>query len=212
MALVVLLVGVIMSAILIDMGYSFSTITRQQRNFYADHVAAADYVQAAKGWLIQDNINRGTVWHGQGLSSRDSPVSSVSDLLLDDPHVSYDLDVAPHGVGRQRVVVNVFDVQYQLSHLGSALQNDYEQMRVLPAPINAVGGSSTSAGEGMESQLGGPTTGDIGTKEESGGRFYPWDRFGAYVVRVQLFNVSAGGSVLTRTAEEAFFQLLSDDI
>jgi hypothetical protein len=204
-----------LSGLLIRMGYSFLTNTRQQRSFYGDHISVTDYVQAVKGQLIQENLNRGAagdgVWHGQGLGYElASEIHNVADLLLNDVKFSFDADVGSMGQGRQRVHVNVFDVHYQESQLRNSLREDPEQMRILPAPINAIAGTSIAAGGqgGIEGGAADPTK---GTQSEavSESLHYPWDRFGAYVVRVQLFDVDGlNQSTLKRTAEEAFFQVL----
>jgi hypothetical protein len=212
LALVVVVVGSVLSAILIHMGYSFLTNTRQQRSFYGDHVTVTDYVQAVKGQLIAANLaNPGGVWHGQGLNDElDSKIGSVSDLLLsDDPRFSFDAEVGTIGQGSQRVRVNVFDVHYHENQLQSSLRSDAEQMRILPAPINATGGRAASSTGDTEGD--GKSSGK-GTIEGSVGGTYPWNRFGAYVVRVQLFNVDSLNRVtLARAAEEAFYQVLSPD-
>jgi hypothetical protein len=214
MALVIVVVGSVLSGILIHMGYSFLTSTRQQRNFYGDHLSVTDYIQEVKGLLIQANIDRGAggggVWHGQGLDDElDSEIRSVSDLLLNDARFSFDADVVSIGQERQKVRVNVFDVHYHERQLQDGLREDAAQMRILPAPINATGGRAASSINDTEGDGKSPGKGTI---EGSVGGTYPWDRFGAYVVRVQLFNAGTAGRLTpVRTAEEAFYQILSPD-
>jgi hypothetical protein len=214
LALVVVLVGSVMSGVLIHMGYSFLTSTRQQRDFYGDHVSVTDYVQAVKGQLIQANIERGSILHGQGLDDElESEIDSIDDLLLEDlgdVKFSFEENVTSMGKVRQRVHVNVYDVHYNERQLQASLRSDDVQMKLLPAPINATGSRAASSVIGSE---GGGKSPGRGTFEEGAGSSYPWDRFGAYVVRVQLFNVDAlGRTTPVRTAEEAFYQVLSRDI
>jgi hypothetical protein len=216
LALIIAIVGAILSGAIIQRGYSFFRSMGRQRSFYGDHVSVTDYVQAVKGQLIQANIERGAsgdgVWHGQGLNDElASEIHSVADLLLNDARFSFDVSLGSIGQGRQRVRVNVFDVHYQENQLQNSLRNDPGQMSVLPAPINALMGKSTNSSSGQGGAEGEAEDPTKGTQSEaaSGELHYPWDRFGAYVVKVELFDVDGlNQPTLKRTAEEAFFQVL----
>jgi hypothetical protein len=131
----------------------------------------------------------------------------VSDLLVDHPKLSYDITVASHGVGAQKVLVNVFDVCY--SEVSPDLRGDFVQMRTLPPPLTVLPGSTSGAGGSIESERD-ATAPDLGAPDTGvGGSAFPWQQYGAYVVRVQLYNITPSGSLhLVRTAEEAFSQVL----
>jgi hypothetical protein len=101
-------------------------------------------------------------------------------------------------------------IVYHENQLQDSLREDAAQMRILPAPINATGGRAASSTNDTEGDGKSPGKGTI---EGSVGGTYPWNRFGAYVVRVQLFNVDAPNRLTpVRTAEEAFYQVLSKDM
>jgi hypothetical protein len=216
---VVVLVAGVLAGVLIEMGYSFLAGTTQQRNFYGDHVSVADYVQAVKGRLIQANIDYGAVVHGRGLFSLGSEIDHVSDLVLDEGSfdlASFDAEVGSRGQGRQRVNVNVFDVHYHASQLQDSVRNDSAQMKILPAPINAIAGKSVSSSAPTPGESEGDALDpETGSKTEAGfgDNVYPWERFGAYVIRVRLYNAASVTNhwTLERTAEEAFYQVLSPD-
>jgi hypothetical protein len=206
MALTVTVMGSLIALALITMGYSFLKSSARQRNFYGDHVSVTDYVQDVKGKLIAKNISDGQVQHGKGLSSSSSPIASIDNLVLDG-YNSPDIPVGSWGLGKQKVSVTVYDAYYFYDQLDPALRNDSAQMALFPPPINALAAGSTGADAETEGESQGDST--IGTNS-SPGTFYPWSSFGAYVVRVQLYNVDMlGATRLTRTAEEAFFQVLN---
>jgi hypothetical protein len=83
-------------------------------------------------------------------------------------------------------------------------------MKMLPPPMDALnGGASISGNMDTEKEV---IAGDVGTADRGVTSSWPWDKYGAYVVRVQLRNVDAAGrSIPARTAEEAFYQVLSPD-
>jgi hypothetical protein len=137
------------------------------------------------------------------------------DVPNDEIGFNFEKNVGAIGQGRQRVRVNVFDVHYQENQLQNSLRNDSEQMRILPAPINAITGKSKPTSTNQGGAEGEAADRDKGTQNElaSGEINYPWDRFGAYVVRVELFNADELNRLtLARTAEEAFYQVLSKDV
>jgi hypothetical protein len=218
-ALVVIAIGVVMSAIIFDMGFSFFSTTMNQESLYVDHVAATDYVEAAKGWLVKYNLESPTgVMHALLRPSPDIPVTSLNDLMLDDPegtplekrYLSFDREIAYNRGAVTKIAVNVFDVHYFKENIAPNLLNDPVQMRFMPPPINAVGGTAIPSG-GMASE-GDATTPDVGVAEKAFSSFYPWDSYGAYVVRVQLYDVDKSGRrILKRVTDEAFFQVLSND-
>jgi hypothetical protein len=219
LALVVIIIGLVLSGLIFDSGYSFFSTAMNQESLYVDHVAATDYVEAAKGWLIRRNIDSPAgVMHGVGRSTSSAEITSLNDLMLDDPpgtpleerYLSFDREAPYQRGGINRVVVNVFDAHYRKENISKKLLDDPAQMRLLPPPINAVG-VEVSAGD-EASDEGEATAGDVGTSDAAADGYYPWTSYGAYVVRVQLYDVDKDGNyILKRATDEAFFQVLSGD-
>ena len=218
MALIIIIIGLVLSGLIFDIGHSFFSTVLNQESLYADHVAVSDYTEAAKGWLVKYNMDTGQVKHALLRPSPDMPVGSLNDLMLDDPagtpsdqrHLSFDREV-PHRRGSsKRVTVNVFDVHYFKENLTQGLLEDTAQMRVLPPPINTVA-SPTSSGSGLVA-IGDSVDSTKKHADDAGGGPYPWDKYGAYVVRVQLYDVDKNGNrALKRVVDEAFYQVLNND-
>jgi len=215
MALVVIIVGLVLSGLIFDIGYSFLSTALNQERFYVDHVSVVDYVEAAKGWLIRHNTDNGYVRHALLRPGPGMPVRSLSDLMLDDPpdtlsdhrYLSFDREVPSQRSGVKRVTVNVFDVHYFKENLAYDLLNDAAQMRLLPPPINTVGGIAGSVERVVE--IGDCTDSTKGPADKEDDH-YRWDKYGAYVVRVQLYDVDKSGNrVLKRVVDEAFYQVLN---
>jgi len=218
MALVVIIIGLVLSGLIFDIGHSFFSTALKQESLYMDHVAVRDYIEAAKGWLVKYNIDNGRVEHALLRPRPDMPIGSLNDLMVDDPfgtllekrHLSFDREALYHRGGAKRVTVNVFDVHYFKENLTPGLLNDTAQMRMLPPPINTVA-SPSGSGSGLV-DIGDATDSTRGRADEKESGSYPWDKYGAYVVRVQLYDVDKNGNrVLKRVVDEAFYQVLGDD-
>ena len=220
MALVIVIVGTVLSALILDMGYSFLFSMQDQESVYMDHIIVSDYVEAAKGWLAQHNVENGFVQHALRRPNPDIPVQSIFDLLLDDPPdtpltdrlLSFDREALYRkGNVERRVTVNVFDAHYYKEDLNPALLNDAEQMRLMPPPINVVASPTNTAGSFKDIGDGADATKGFSYDKENSR--YSWSKYGAYVIRVQLYDVDKSGKrVLKRFVDEGFYQVLPPDL
>ena len=213
-ALVVALIGGTIAAILLHMGNSILHHSNRQKSLYGDHVSVTDHIQAVKGSLVAYNNNNSDGDDGQRviLHSRDDedePINSISDLMLSD--YCYDVNVSRWGMGNQKIRVNVYDIFYFYDKLSDSLRANLAADATLasdfPPPINTQAGASTSTSMDAESEV---TTGDIPPGPTEGPPIPPWENFGAYLIRAELYEASTGHVV--RRAEKAFFQVLSLDI
>ena len=214
LALVIVLFTSALAALLFDMGLHFSSGVRRQQTLYTDHIRVKEQIQAIKGWIVQTNIDAGEIMPPRHYTNPlTTSIDRLAVLMFDEPELSFDQNVTGLGVGEQRIVVNVFDLHYFITQLTSPLVDDPEQMRLLPPPINIYKDPGNPDYDPMES-LGEAITQDTGPGgDERQNNYYPWDRYGAYLVRVQLYgrrnpDKTNAPLVLTRTAEEAFFQIL----
>jgi hypothetical protein len=192
------------------MAYSFASNTRQQRNFYGDHIAIADYIEEVKGYITSTNRSANHTMHPAGFDL-DSEIHSLGDITFTDSRLSLDQAVPSQGLGRQEVHVNVFDLYYYKGQLQPSLLSDPAQMSLLPPPINTSGHTTVGSGSNMDAEGDSVVNDRASGTGGRGASFYPWERYGAYLIRVQLFDVEGAYKTLRRTAEEAFFQFLSPD-
>ena len=82
-------------------------------------------------------------------------------------------------------------------------------MKELPAPIYMTVRSTTSGSSGMEdeSEAKAPDVSPAPDDGRAGG--FAWDQYGSYLIRVRLYHLDAKGNrTLSRTAEEAFIQII----
>ncbi|MDR1048303.1 MAG: hypothetical protein LBL51_00990 [Synergistaceae bacterium] len=220
-AVCIVLIGSLLAGILFSIGAEFSANTTRQREFYANHLTVTDHIQRIKGWILKTNITNEKAMHaGSYGGDTTATVASLNDLMFTRDELSYDVTLAGGRYGRQRLTANVYDVYYYPSQLGTALTSDPAAMRELPAPINGTRRSAYFPGQtaakpvsDMERE-GESTTADKGKNDDdtTTGHLLP-STFGAYVIRVKLFDIDRDGSEhFVRSAEEAFFQVISPDL
>jgi hypothetical protein len=211
LALTVVLVGSVLAAMIYEMTFNYAWFRQPQKEIYMNHTMVLDAIQTVKGYIIQTNLDNGVAMHAESapILSGDAMITSLNQLLVPEPdpaHPVLSADMTVHGGSRaQRMVVNVYDLYYFPYQLQPELLGDPAQIKDLPPPFNLLPDPSGMTYEG-EKTIG---DGEHSEKQESGeggGRPDP-EKYGAYLVRVRLYD----GAKLTRTAEEAFLQVLSDD-
>jgi hypothetical protein len=206
MALVVVLTGATCAALLFEITFRFSRVSQPQRNVYVNHTTVLDAIQTAKGYILDTNSADGVAMHPPGFDYDNKPIKSPSDLRFPNSELSSDRKVGS-GVGLQRVMVQVYDAFYNADNLDAGLLNDPNRMKELPPPIAIMG--DMSSGPGLQRE-GEKTISDTGGNDSAGsGAALDPEKYGAYLVRVLLYDVDGNsGSKLVRMAEEAFVQVL----
>ncbi|MDR1875446.1 MAG: hypothetical protein LBQ90_10610 [Synergistaceae bacterium] len=213
LALIVVLVGSVLTALIFDMTFSFSWTAGVQQKSYVNHTTMVDAIQTVKGLILQTNLSGdagGSVAMHVPVVLNSEDITNLSDLRFGGGNLSYDVAVG-NGVGRQRLEMSVYDMCYEPNRLRPPLRSDPMQMKELPPPIKP--SKLSSAGGGGMSTDGDQNVSDKGTNENgsggSGSGNFPVKKYGAYLVRARLFDIDARGArKLVRTAEEAFIQVL----
>jgi hypothetical protein len=207
MALVVVLIGSILSVFLFDMTFSFAWAAQLQQRGYVDHTTVVDAIQTTKGLILQTNLSG----DGSGSSALHVPAVLSKDEITDlnalrfDGALSYDRTLGA-GVGYQRLEMSVYDMCYDVDQLQDSLRSDPEQMKELPPPVKLPKLSFVAGGMSPE---GDKNVGGTNEEHSGGNKNFPMTKYGAYLVRAKLFNIDKNGvKRLTRVAEEAFVQIL----
>ncbi|MDR1623111.1 MAG: hypothetical protein LBS00_12120 [Synergistaceae bacterium] len=208
MALGIVLVGSIIVVMIYDVSFLFAWRSGIQQNVYMNHTTMISAIQAAKGYILQTNSDDPNgVMHVSVVMNSGDAISSVNDLRFSDAKLSYDRTITDKA-GRQILEMRVYDMFYEIDKLEDSLTNDTNQMKELPPPIRLPGtgiiDGDKLADEGKSNIV------DKRTNEGfSGSGSLPLEKYGAYLVRVSLYDVDPrGGRKLVRTAEEAFVQVL----
>jgi hypothetical protein len=208
MALVIILVGSMCAALLFDITFRFSRVSLPQRNTYMNHTTVLDAIQTVRGYILNTNSADGVSMHPPGFDYANKKITSLSDIRFPRSELSSDTTVR-NGLGIQRLVVQVYDMFYNVDNLDASLLNDPNQMKELPPPIDMVGGQA-SGGEDVYRE-GEKVISDTGNNDDigrGGGTLDP-KKYGAYLVRALLYDVKGNaGPKLVRMAEEAFIQVL----
>ncbi len=215
MALLIVIIGSALIAAMFELSSVFSRTAVIQRESYVDHITITDYLERAKGFLVNLNYQRHltgqSVMHGPGNAALSADLHSLADLQLTQDEVWEVLSV-DHVVvtknGRQRVVMQVFDVNYDPERIRMPLIADLDQLERLPPSLMLVIAEDTGLGI-------------WGTGGFSSGRSAPppvnlndvlsesFERYGAYFIRVQLFDASRNGrETPSHEVEETFFQTI----
>ena len=205
LALVVMLVGGALAALIFEMGLSFSSTTRRQRDHYTDHTTGTNYIQEAVAYITKTNNDAGkVVLHRPPLSVEDRTVKSLEGIRFRIDEISRDVRE-----GRNRITVNVYDVSYD--DIDDSLKNKLEEMRELPPPLNLYYTKNGGAAI-MEVDGDGAITNDkLPHRKENSWRDI-LEHYGAYVVRMRLFRTDeTGHEKWVRTIDQGFFQIVSDD-
>jgi hypothetical protein len=209
MALVVVLVGGALIAVTFSLVLNYVSFSAEQRGTYVDHTTVLHLIQSTKAYIVSSNDVRSFdlgVMHAPGFDYGDenSVVDHIDKLRFPaafDPNLDMDISINS-GSGRQRAIVQVYDMFYEADRVKEPLLSNRAQMQELPSVYKLKGVSSNSfENENGENQ------GDAnsGSNDNFGeGELDPM-RYGAYLIRVQLYDSK---NKLLRAAEEAFVQIL----
>jgi hypothetical protein len=202
MALLVLLVGGGITAVMLEMVHNYAWASVGQRRIYVDHTTVVDMIQTAKGYILSANEKSRTAMHAPrfDLSNPASRVTHVSDLLFQTPELSLSRTVRS-GVGLQRLELSVYDMFFTPDRVDNSVLNDADQVKDLPSVLKI---SGIGSGGGFEPE-GENTTSGTGSNDSYGEHEIDPKKCGAYLVRVKLYDRDGA---LLRTAEEAFVQVL----
>lgn len=206
-AMIVVLVGSLLVTAVFQVMISFHTAMQTGQMSYQDHLNVTDYIEGAKGWITQINQVDGRVRHPVGLLNNTTQViTNVNTLVFTDPALSVD-----ETLGKQRLVMRVFDSNYRARQIDSSLRNDPDAMRMLPPPLSLLEQAANNIASMNDVGHRTDPTGYIALDEQEVFAAF-FRNYGAYLIRVELFNDDGhGGEVLARRAEEAFFQFISAD-
>jgi len=215
MALIIVLVGSLLIAAMFDLSTQFTQSMTLYRSGYAEHVALTDYLEKAKGFIVQLNTQReaanADVLHGPGVSL-DVVINSLSDLQLTQAAngvgAALSVDrVVLLGNGRKRVVMRVFDANYN-PHWVTSADVDWSVRKEFPPSLMLdVSSALGSSWDGVFITPGQPDTDKWRRVKEYLAQMYR--DYGAYVVRVQLYDIRDGNEILEREVEEGFFQAIN---
>jgi hypothetical protein len=204
LALVVVLVGGGVIALTFDIVSRYGCFSVSQRRIYVDHTTVLDLIQATKGWILANNVDNGKTMHAPGFNyaaAAAAPIKGsithLNDLRFTDAVLSRDVTLSS-GVGRQRAVVQVYDMLFNPEDVNEIVLEDPVQMQDFPPVYKLKVRDDIVEAEG-EHRAPGTGTRDAGIDLDP-------DRYGAYLIRVRLYD-NAGK--LLRTVEEAFVQVFS---
>ena len=212
LALVIVVVGSSLMALIFGMSTRFSETSTWQRMIYRDQVLVSSYIEKAKGEIsakIETDVEAFHPLPGDEWNAGSEKIGSLRDLQVfikgptaaDEPLSIDTLE------GARRVVMRVYDLTYDVTWISDDI-SPTERLR-LPSPLAIVDDVKEIVntidvdGERDDGSVKDPET-DIS--------YLKPDRktIGAYLIRVGLFDPDRG--VLVRTTEEAFFQLTSSAI
>jgi len=218
MALVVVVVGGVVIAIIFDIMFSHAWISSQQKGSYVDHTTLLSFVQAMKGRIISDNVTAGKTKHAPALGYDTNTVPGNGSLTLADlrfgppgfPTWHVDDKNVKSGVGVQEVLVEVYDMFFDLDWVK---QSALEDINFFPSVFVMKGTESGGGGGGSSGtgSVGGNIEGEAITNtggthgSASAGSINP-SNYGAYLIRASLFD--RGKTSPIRVVEEAFVQIL----
>lgn len=211
LALLVLVIGGVLAAVIFDISIAFLNTRRQQRVTYIDHALVVDIAQQVMGFIVETNSRDGTVMHPEGYSGTDVRIDDLSTIrFTDTPHDLLSSDrTFGSGAGLRYCTINVYDTHYLPGQLQSSIRNSPEQMKELPPPIY-ITLNRISSGGNMENDASattpelGPGTGESGMPQGP-----DWSTYGSYLIRIRLFHVDEHGArILRRTVDQAFIQVL----
>ena len=218
MALVIVLLGTVLSVGMLVLTEGFSRGSLFQRQAYEQHIDVASEVKRLEAFLIKTNQDRyeggGRVLHGQGYTADDygNPIDRLEDLQVTEHPDVLSTDRIE---GHQRLVVQVYDANYRIADLTKDLLERPAELRsfppsLLPSSFSGTGSSSSSLGSATDPSVGGGgASGQVTIGQEK-----IYGIYGAYLVRVQLYTRKGGGAPwrFQRGAEEGFFAVASKDI
>ena len=213
LALVVSAIGLVIVAYMFTSSSLFNTVFSRTRGSYIDEITASSYIERMKGFITVTNVNRSDdskpVLHGVQNQEEgyNTEIDSLAGLIImgeggSTADFNFSEDIRENGP--QRVDVCVFDANY----LSRTLKLD-----PMPPPVFShddllqIPPSFFATGTGVMDWM---DIGKYGSYEEAEKPFLDglYGRFGAYLIRVKIFNTANNESRLVRTTEEAFVQLM----
>jgi hypothetical protein len=219
MALAIVVVGTALIAAMFNLSSVFARATTWQRRGYTEHVSMSGYVEKAKGFIVELNKGRESeglpVLHGANVSL-DTEIYAVTDLQLTQTEngianaLSLDIPLSTPN-GSKRLVMRVYDANYKPEQIKIA---SWEGKQDLPPSLKLDG---SAGGNGSNTEVDGEFEDPSGTgqplsPEAVNLSAQQYRDYGAYVVRLELYNVLNGGKrVLERDIEEGFFQAINQD-
>jgi hypothetical protein len=205
LALVVVLVGGLIISATFDFVYRFSWISTEQRGGYVDHTTGLSLIQAKKAQIVESNRVAGKTMHVPALLYDSGATPANGSLVLSDLRFGSPWSESANmssGTGPQKAETEVFDMHFMPEWVDySSFGSDPAAMKDFP-PVFNVAGEVGSGGLGSVGDHKGPGAGS--TDPNAGDELDP-DRYGAYLIRVRLYDQQGK---LLRTAEEAFVQIL----
>jgi hypothetical protein len=201
LALAVVVVGGVIIGLTFDFVYGFSWISTEQRGSYVDHTTVLSAIQAKIAQIIDDNKTAGKTMHVPALGYDSGTTPANGSLVL--AQLRFGEPWSEEISGTQRVVTEVFDMHFMPEWVNyDILRSNPDEMKDFPPVFHMAG----VAGSGGLKNVGDHTGPGAGTGVSSGGEELDPDSYGAYLIRVRLYDHQGK---LLRTAEEAFVQILS---
>jgi hypothetical protein len=211
MALVIVLLGSALVAAMFDLSSAFSQSMTFERRGYAEHVALTDYLEKAKGFIVDFNRQREAlgqpVLHGPEVSlDADVKITSLAGLQLtqDDVAAALSVDtVLLLGNGRRRLVMRTYDANYYPSRVDI---DDWEEKKNFPPSLKLNRDPENNASNQQKDS--------DNPRNETPEHWTPLQEqeyrdYGAYVIRVELLRDHNGTELLERDIEEGFFQAIN---
>jgi len=210
MALVVVMVGSSIVAIIFNVAFRHAWVGVAERAGFVDHTTVYGFVQRESARILQTNIDEGEVavrseyvWNNRSALADGQPlphpVLSLNDLIVTGPTEFNVTD----GVGRDRVRVTVFDMSFDPAWLDWGSMTAADLNRLPPAFRMLVGGGF---GWGEDGNFDAPWSNPNDT--EPNDPPLALGMFGSYLIRVELFDSTGPNAMPIRVAEEAFFQVI----
>jgi len=209
LALCVVAIGLLIITFMFDSVSSFTRHFSEYRQVYVDTITARSYIERVKGEIVAVNNSRvdtsETVLHGpENIDPELMPEITTLDGLLianiANNGGTFQINENISVNGPQRVEVRVYDANYNVEKLVPDFPMN-NNMNDLPPSFLVEGG-----------------VGPSWSKEATGGEHYnPEDEidegkvvayrdYGAYLIRVRIYDLANQSEKLVRTTEEAFLQ------
>ena len=206
LALVVLLGGLVMIAVMYNSVSMFSRTFSEYRHGYVDAITAHNFIERTKGNIVAFNNAQGaaggSVLHSAGNNDPNFNVDidNLEGLVI----ARNNFDIKENG--EQRVEVEVLDANYRVGSISPAFPPD-EILHLPPSFFAGAGGMGVHEFEEI---------GDSGYDYNQfdvtgpGGTGAGHRNYGAYLIRVRVYNTSLVNDQprLVRTTEEAFVQVI----
>ena len=206
LALVVVAVGLLIITFMFNSVSSFTRYFSEYRRAYVDTVTARKYIELVKGDLVAANNARGaagdSVLHGLENQDPSFPAGAIPDLrgllILSNNEGRFEIDDPININGPQRVEVRVYDANYDVN----GLVDPFPDVNELPPSFFVQGGSVRDWTEIGDSGR------DYNKFDEDGSGKGNHSDYGAYIIRVKIYNTANNAERLVRTTEEAFLQVI----